>query len=46
LAIATIVVLQALSAIFLSGVYIYASTGKVPPALDRDLIESTFYRKA
>jgi hypothetical protein len=46
LAIATIVVLQALSAIFLSGVYMYASTGKVPPALDRDLIESTFYRKA
>jgi hypothetical protein len=42
---ATIVVLQALSTIFQAGVYVYASTGVVPPSLDRDLIEGAFRRK-
>jgi hypothetical protein len=41
----TIVVLQALSTIFQAGVYLYASTGIVPPSLDRDLVESAFRPK-
>jgi hypothetical protein len=40
----TIVVVQALSTIFQAGVYIYASTGVVPP-LDPELIEGAFGRK-
>jgi hypothetical protein len=40
------VVLQALSVIFQAGVYLYATTGTVPPTLDRDLVESAFRPKA
>jgi hypothetical protein len=36
------VVLQTLSTIFQSGVYLYASTGKVPATLDPDLVMGTF----
>jgi hypothetical protein len=39
------VVLQALSTIFQVGVYIYATTGNVPPSLDRDLVENAFRPK-
>jgi uncharacterized protein DUF6159 len=45
-AIATMVMVSALSTIFQSGVYIYATTGQVPPSLDRDLIEHAFKPKA
>jgi len=45
-ALATSVVLQALSTIFQAGVYIYATTGAVPPSLDRDLVESSFRLKS
>jgi Family of unknown function (DUF6159) len=44
-AVATSVVLAALSTIFQAGVYIYATTGAVPPSLDRDLVESAFRPK-
>jgi hypothetical protein len=43
--IAIIVVLQTLAIIFQSGVYLYASTGRVPSSLDPELVESTFRRK-
>ena len=45
-AIATMVMVSALSTIFQSGVYIYATTGQVPPSLDRDLVEHAFKPKA
>jgi hypothetical protein len=44
-ALAISVVLQALSTIFQVGVYIYATTGNVPPSLDRDLVENAFRPK-
>jgi hypothetical protein len=43
---ATIVVLQALSTIFLSGVYLYATTGQVPPSLDPALVQTAFRPKS
>ena len=43
--IAIVVVLQALSIIFQSGVYLYATTGQVPPSLDPELVEGTFRPK-
>jgi Family of unknown function (DUF6159) len=44
-AVAISVVLQALSTIFQAGVYLYATTGAVPPSLDRDLVEGAFRPK-
>jgi hypothetical protein len=44
--IATMVVMQTLSTIFQSGVYLYATTGQVPPSLDRALVEGAFRPKA
>jgi hypothetical protein len=44
-ALATLVVLQALGAIFQAGLYVYATTGVVPPSLDRDLVEHAFRPK-
>ncbi len=44
--IATMVVVQTLSTIFQSGVYLYATTGQVPPSLDRDLVQAAFRPKA
>jgi len=44
-AVAIGVVLQALSTIFQAGVYLYATTGAVPPSLDRDLVENAFRPK-
>jgi len=44
--IVSMVVVQTLSTIFQSGVYIYATTGQVPSSLDRDLLESAFQPKA
>ena len=44
--IASMVLVQTLSTIFQSGVYIYAITGEVPPTLDRALVESAFKPKA
>lgn len=43
--VASMVVVQTLSTIFQSGVYLYATTGQVPPTLDRDLLESAFRPK-
>jgi hypothetical protein len=45
-AIVSMVVVQTLSSIFQSGVYIYATSGQVPVSLDRDLVESAFQPKA
>jgi hypothetical protein len=45
-AIISTVVISALSTIFQSGVYLYATTGQVPPSLDRDLLEGAFQAKA
>jgi ABC-type multidrug transport system fused ATPase/permease subunit len=45
-AIASMVVMSALSTIFQSGVYLYATTGQVPQSLDRDLLEAAFQPKA
>ena len=42
---ATMAVLQALGIIFQAGVCVHASTGVVPPSLDRDLMENAFQRK-
>ena len=42
---ATLVVLQALNTIFLSGVYLYATTGQVPASLDPELVQSAFKPK-
>ena len=42
---ASIVVLQALNTIFLSGVYIYATTGQVPTSLDPALVLDAFKPK-
>jgi hypothetical protein len=42
---ATMVVLRALGIIFQARVCVYASTGVVPPSLDRDLTENAFRRK-
>ena len=42
---ATIVVLQALSTIFQAGVYLYATTGQIPPSLDPALVEGAFRPK-
>jgi uncharacterized protein DUF6159 len=39
------VVLQALTTIFQAGLYVYATTGTVPPSLDRDLLEGAFRPK-
>ncbi len=44
-ALAATVVLHALNAIFLSGVYLYARTGTVPATFDRQLMEEAFLRK-
>ena len=44
-AIAIMVVMQALSSIFQAGVYLYATTGQLPPAFDRELIEGAFQPK-
>jgi hypothetical protein len=43
--VASMVIVQTLSTIFQSGVYLYATTGQVPPTLDRDLLESAFQAK-
>lgn len=43
---ATLVVLQALSTIFQAGVYLYATTGQVPPTLDPALVRSAFRPKS
>jgi hypothetical protein len=43
--VASMVIVQTLSTIFQSGVYLYATTGQVPPTLDRDLLESVFQSK-
>ena len=43
--IATIVVLQALSTIFQTGVYLYATTGQIPPSLDAALVKGAFRPK-
>jgi hypothetical protein len=43
--IAGMVVVQTLSTIFQSGVYIYATTGEVPPSLNRELVEGAFKPK-
>ena len=43
--IVAIVLLQALSAIFQAGLYVYASTGALPPALDPNHIAGAFRRK-
>jgi Family of unknown function (DUF6159) len=40
------IVLMALSTIFQAGVYLYATTGQVPPTLDRDLVEGAFRPKS
>jgi len=45
-AIATMVVLQTLGAIFQAGVFIYANTGQVPRSLDPELIEGAFRSKS
>lgn len=42
---ATIVVLQALNVIFQAGVYLYATTGLVPPSLDPDMVQGAFRPK-
>jgi hypothetical protein len=42
---ATIVVLQALNVIFQAGVYLYATTGRVPSSLDPELVEGAFRPK-
>ncbi len=39
------VVLQALSAIFLTGVYVYATTGHAPSTLDPALVAGAFRPK-
>jgi Family of unknown function (DUF6159) len=44
--VAIMVVAQTLSTIFLSGVYIYATTDQVPPSLDRAMVEGAFKPKA
>jgi len=46
LGVATIVVLQTLSTIFQSGVYLYATTDRVPVTLDRDLVAGAFKPKS
>jgi Family of unknown function (DUF6159) len=43
--VASMVVVQTLSTIFQSGVYLYATTGQVPATLDRDLLDSAFQPK-
>jgi hypothetical protein len=45
-AVAVMVMVSALSTIFQSGVYIYATTGQVPAFLDRDLVDGAFQPKA
>jgi hypothetical protein len=45
-ALVILIVLQALSTIFQAGVYLYATTGQVPPTLDRDLVEGAFRPKS
>ena len=45
-AVTSMVVMSTLSTIFQSGVYLYATTGQVPPSLDRDLLEGAFQPKA
>ena len=44
-ALAIMVALQALSTIFQAGVYVYATTGQVPPTLDRELVAGAFRPK-
>jgi len=44
--ITSMVVFQTLSTIFQSGVYLYATTGQVPPSLDYDLVAGAFRPKA
>jgi hypothetical protein len=44
-AIGTMVMVSALSTIFQSGIYVYATTGQVPAFLDRDLVEQAFVQK-
>jgi Family of unknown function (DUF6159) len=45
-AVISMVVVQTLTTIFQSGVYVYATTGQVPSSLDRDLVEGAFQPKA
>jgi hypothetical protein len=45
-AVAVMVMVSALSTIFQSGVYVYATTGQVPAFLDRDLVDGAFQPKA
>ena len=45
-ALVILIVLQALNTIFQAGVYLYATTGQVPPTLDRDLVEGAFRPKS
>lgn len=45
LALVSMVAAQALTAIFQSGVYLYATTGQVPASLDRALVETAFEPK-
>jgi hypothetical protein len=45
-AIAVMVMVSALSTIFQSGIYVYATTGQVPAFLDRDLVDGAFVQKA
>lgn len=44
-ALGAMMVLQALNVIFQAGVYVYARTGRVPPALDAELVAGAFRRK-
>jgi len=44
-AVATMIVLQALNTIFQAGLYLYATTGQVPPSLDATMLESAFRSK-
>ena len=39
------IVFSALGTIFASAVYVYATTGKAPGAIDPQLLQSTFRRK-
>jgi uncharacterized protein DUF6159 len=44
-ALTSMLVVSTLSTIFQSGVYLYATTGQVPPSLDREMVESAFQPK-
>ena len=44
-AVATMIVIQALTTIFQAGVYLYATSGQVPATLDADMVEGAFRPK-